>query len=292
MLPSLPTTLKRFTYFSQSFIGVRIGQSASPELPIFAKNSLEGSDSGLTDLAICPLGGMLRFLKQFHAAEGTKDSPPWRDLVRQCLEHLDEEEPQTPPDSPDEPETGTDEPESVTDNVPDWKTLEQQYLEQFDATELEKLAPWQKLERLCIGPVNLIPTSPANFIDSVLTSAAVVVGSLPRLRVMELWSEDEMDSSVLRYTCDSGQPVLTWRSTWPHSPAKDLHFSPIVEQAWTTAVSRVTHCSLTIKIEPLPDRSDGNPLASFIHSHLWLKEQVLHPLTLKQLEDPVVSVIN
>ena len=285
MLPSLPRSLRRFTYFSQSSVGVRMSQSAVPDLAIYAKNALSGSNTGLKELSVCPLGGTLKFLKQFNAAEEMKVSPPWRELMKECLEHLDERERDRPPVPSSDVAVGIDKKSA-------WQKLQQHYMDlrEFGAPELKTLAPWHTLEQLCIGPVDLIPTLSPSFIDRILTSAAVTAGSLPRLSVMELWNEDEMDSCLLRYTYNLGEPVLTWRSTWQRTSNHDLEFSPSVNQAWTTAALKRTHRSLAIKIDPLPDRTNRSPTASFVHAHLLLKDLVVHPVTLRQLESPCSTI--
>ncbi|KAI9151713.1 hypothetical protein HJFPF1_08922 [Paramyrothecium foliicola] len=148
-------------------------------------------------------------------------------------------------------------------------------LEQTDPMDdLRSGVEWANLESLALTSILLNPYLEMKMMNLLLQIAAEAAERMPKLKIMELWNQDENLACVFRYRREGpfGQPSIHLASTWEHS------FSEQVLDAWKrVAEVHVEHGILQVGMKVLPADKYGKYGA--IVGLLELRDLVLHPLS-------------
>lgn len=134
-----------------------------------------------------------------------------------------------------------------------------------------------KLQHLALRIQHLRPHAGQKVVIDFLIIAALAAMKLPRIRILEIWNSGPGFGFLFRYTQDSHQAAITWRSI-----GTQFVLMPKIVRAWTRVASR-----RPLAIERIPfTEADGNG-TSFnrfsIHRHLALQRLVFDPITEAQI---------
>lgn len=116
----------------------------------------------------------------------------------------------------------------------------------------------------------------------MLHAAGVVArDSMPKLRTMEIWSGGRGHASVFRYHVPTDDfTTLTWRSYW------NLRLGRRVIDIWKEVALKSTGHELRVKVCRIPIPSGSNSIRGHGDAIdlLDLKQEVLHPVSLRQIQ--------
>ncbi|KAM7200608.1 hypothetical protein V8F33_003813 [Rhypophila sp. PSN 637] len=190
-------------------------------------------------------------------------------------------------------------------------------LEEADLNPPDPGAPrfcaWPKLTHLSLSTTLL--TKDNNHLNWLLTAAARAAENMPKLKMMELWNYDPNNRAIFRYASnqdgiESGVPQIELYTSWSAStlnshwhynsntnrePEKTKLISSATKNAWKEAVRVHVDHALTATKSTSEQRKELLAMEEYVwdHSqdwgasvinHLKMKERILTPISLEQLE--------
>lgn len=134
---------------------------------------------------------------------------------------------------------------------------------------------WRSLHSLALTSRLFNPKADAGEINGVLYAAGKAAHHMPQLQTMEIWNGNSGSSCVFRYDVTENSATLTlWRS-W------DLDLEARVVQIWEDVARMYDHGTLVVNVGLVS--VDRILSATDDIGHLKLKQHVLHPVSLRQI---------
>ncbi|WEW59914.1 hypothetical protein PRK78_005396 [Emydomyces testavorans] len=118
------------------------------------------------------------------------------------------------------------------------------------------------------------PRDPAA-INNMLHAAGIAAKKMPKLRIMEIWSGGRGHTSSFRYHTSDYFTTVTWHGVW------DLQLESRVVEVWKAVALEFNRHEPRVEVYQIPKssiRSHGDAI-----EHLKLKQQILHPVSLRQV---------
>jgi hypothetical protein len=134
---------------------------------------------------------------------------------------------------------------------------------------------WKDLVSLALTSRLLKSTEDAANVNNMLHAAGVAARNMPKLQTMEIWNGEKENACVFRYVMVDGFPTITWQSVW------DLQLESRVVKIWEAVALEYSGQPLCVDVLQVPG---GNILShAFAIDQLWLKRQILRPISLYQI---------
>lgn len=176
---------------------------------------------------------------------------------------------------------------------PSWATNAWEFLRRFDR---EGTGPAQSTNNIQCPNLELVslweprfrPSWPKEDINRVLLCASRAARSMPKLRIMEIWSTGPGYSYLFRYHYDVNrrQSTITWR--WARTDGVDEAFCLTSEavESWSQTASNNTGRELCVELDPLPQyvQESRETRGVHIYRHMLLQRLVYDPVTQEQYE--------
>ncbi|KAM7216323.1 hypothetical protein V8F06_008245 [Rhypophila decipiens] len=160
---------------------------------------------------------------------------------------------------------------------------------------------WPKLTHLSLSTTFLTKDSDNKHLNWLLTAAGRAAKYMPKLKMMELWNYDPHNRAIFRYASnqggtESGVPGIELYTSWSASvshynsdkePRRARLISNATKEAWNQA-ARVHVDSEQRKelltIDEYVWDHDSRDWGCCVIKHLKMKERILMPISLEQLE--------
>ncbi|KPM40299.1 hypothetical protein AK830_g6275 [Neonectria ditissima] len=120
---------------------------------------------------------------------------------------------------------------NLTEFCPAWDFDVREFLAESGREPASNSARWAELELLALRAPEYCRTQ--DYVMILLQLAGIVAKNMPKLRIMEIWNDDNEFPYLFRYTFDHGEATITWRCT-----AKNWRPTAEVINNWSDVASR------------------------------------------------------
>ncbi|KAI1389493.1 uncharacterized protein F4822DRAFT_398509 [Hypoxylon trugodes] len=137
---------------------------------------------------------------------------------------------------------------------------------------------WAKLKTIALTSQVLKPDSNRDLISYLCEAAGLAARNMPNLEIMEIWNGDgDKHGSIFRFCNEEMVSTITWQSNW------EMKLAEWVLSSWRITVYETRHHNnLSVRYANLP--MDGTRFPASVLPHLKLKDQVLHPVSFRQIQ--------
>ncbi|KAK4213280.1 hypothetical protein QBC37DRAFT_464054 [Rhypophila decipiens] len=161
---------------------------------------------------------------------------------------------------------------------------------------------WPKLTHISLSTTFL--TKDNNHLNWILTAAGRAAKYMPRLKMMELWNYDPHNRAIFRYASnqggtETGVPGIELYTSWSasvlnthHSSDKEPRRAKLISNATANAWNQAVRVHLVdseqrkelLTIDEYVWDHDSRDWGGCVIKHLKMKERILTPISLEQLE--------
>ncbi|KAI9924243.1 hypothetical protein MW887_007193 [Aspergillus wentii] len=110
-------------------------------------------------------------------------------------------------------------------------------------------------------------------INDLLNQAGIAAQKMPKLKTMEIWNGGRGHGCIFGYYVTDSSTTLSWKASW------GLKFQPRVIETWKSVA--VQH-DLALEVSQIPSYTIKSH--ADVIKHLKLKNHVLHPVSLHQIQ--------
>ncbi|KAI2611847.1 hypothetical protein GGR54DRAFT_643295 [Hypoxylon sp. NC1633] len=139
----------------------------------------------------------------------------------------------------------------------------------------KKYPEFPRLESIALTSNELSPSESSENINNLLHAAGNAAARMPSIRTMELWNGQPGEAAIFCCNRTADAVTISWLTTW------DIPLEPRVITAWKNVGIQHRLYSLIVETDriPPPPICPGSILR-----HLRLQRQVLHPISLYQIQ--------